>query len=64
MLWGLVGFADLEYQIRYFTTVVADLCWVTSILSHVSNYDGLVLEICLSHKFQWPQEGLNCESFV
>ena len=24
--------------------------------------DGIVLEIYLGHKFQWPQEGLNCES--
>ena len=26
--------------------------------------DGIVLEIYLDHKFQWPQEGLNCESFA
>ena len=24
--------------------------------------DGVVLEIYLDHKFQWPQEDLNCES--
>ena len=23
--------------------------------------DGVVLEISLDHKFQWPQVGLNCE---
>ena len=23
--------------------------------------DGVVLEIYSDHKFQWPQEGLNCE---
>ena len=27
-------------------------------------YDGVVLEIYLDHKFQWPQECLNCESLA
>ena len=26
--------------------------------------DGAVLEIYLDLKFQWPQEGLNCESLA
>ena len=34
-------------------------------LKQMSEYfeicDGVVLEIYLEHKFQWPQEGLNCE---
>ena len=28
------------------------------------NYDGAMLEIYLDRKFQWPQEGLNCESLA
>ena len=28
------------------------------------NYDGVVLEICLDHKSQCTQEGLNCESLA
>ena len=43
---------------------VADLCWDTSTSSQVSNCDGVVLEIYLDHKFQWPQEGLNYESLA
>ena len=31
--------------------------WNTSTSIQVSNYDGVVLEIYLDHKFQWPQEG-------
>ena len=27
-------------------------------------YDGVVLKTCLDHKFQWPQESLNCESLT
>ena len=49
-------------RIRYLTTVVADLCWDTSTLSQVSNCDGVMLEIYLDHRFQWPREVLNCES--
>ena len=30
----------------------------------VSYCDGAVLEIYLDHKFQWPQEGLSCESLA
>ena len=26
------------------------------------NCDGVVLQIYLDHKFQWPQKGLNCKS--
>ena len=29
-----------------------------------NNYDGVVLEIYLDHKFQWLKEGLNCESLA
>ena len=29
--------------------------WDTSASSQVSNCDGVKLEICLNHKFQWPQ---------
>ena len=36
-------------------------CWDTSTLRQVSNCDCLVLENYLDHKFQWPQDGLNCE---
>ena len=38
--------------------------WDTSTSSQVSNCDGVMLEIYLDHKFQWPQEGLNCESLA
>ena len=31
---------------------------------NVRNGDGVVLEIYLDHKFQWPQEGLNCQSLA
>ena len=27
----------------------------------ILDYDGVVLEAYLDHKFHWPQEGLNCE---
>ena len=40
------------------------ICWDISTSSQVSNCDGVVLEIYLDHKFQWPQEDLNCESLV
>ena len=30
-------------------------------VSEILNCDGVVLEIYLDHKFQRPQEGLNCE---
>ena len=36
----------------------------TSILSQVSDCDGVVLEIYLDNKFQWPKEGLNCKSLA
>ena len=29
---------------------------------NVLNCDGVVLEMYLDHKFQWPQKGLNRES--
>ena len=38
--------------------------WDTSTLRQVSNCDGVMLKIYLDHKFQWPQEVLNCESLV
>ena len=38
--------------------------WDTSTSRQVSNCDGAVLEIYLDHKFQWPQEGLKCESLA
>ena len=41
-----------------------EINWDTSASSQVSNCDGVVLEVCLDHKFQWPQEGLNCESLA
>ena len=31
---------------------------------NVRNCDSVVLEIYLDHKFQWPQEGLNCKSLA
>ena len=37
-------------------------CLDTATSSQVPNCDGVMLEICLDHKFQWAQEGLNCES--
>ena len=40
------------------------LSWDTSISSQVSNCDGVLLENYLYHKFQWSQEGLNCESLA
>ena len=38
--------------------------WDTWTSSWVSNFDDVVVEIYLDHKFQWPQEGLNCESLA
>ena len=38
--------------------------WDTSTSSQISNCDGVVLDIYLDHKFQWPQEGLDCESLA
>ena len=32
--------------------------------SNNNNNSGIVLEIYLDHKFQQPQEGLNCESLA
>ena len=40
------------------------LSWDTSISSQVSNSDGVLLENYFYHKFQWSQEGLNCESLA
>ena len=35
------------------------------VLMHlVFDCDGVVLEIYLDHKFQWQQEGLNCETIA
>ena len=31
---------------------------------YLPKWDSVVLEIYLDHKFQSPQEGLNCESLV
>ena len=42
----------------------ADLCSDSLALSRVSICNGVLLKICLDHKFQWPQACLNCESFV
>ena len=36
----------------------------TLTLSQVSNCDGVVFKIYLDHKFQCPQEGLNCKSLA
>ena len=41
-----------QYWQRYFLLLLLLYC------------DGFVLEIYLHHKFQWPQEGLNCESLA
>ena len=41
-----------------------EVYWDTSTSSQVSNYDGVLLEIYLDHKFQWPQGGLNCKSLI
>ena len=38
-------------RIHHFTTRIVDLCWYISTSSHVSNCDGIVLEISLYHKF-------------
>ena len=46
-------------KVKTFLILVID--WHTSTSSQVSHCDGVVLEIYLDHKFQWPQEGLNCE---
>ena len=51
-----------EYSPLLFETYFIVLYWDTSTSSQVSNCDGVVLEIDLDHKFQWPQENLNCES--
>ena len=30
----------------------------------VLNCDGVVLKTYLDHKFQWPQDGLNCKALA
>ena len=34
--------------------------WMDKSEDYYDLWDGVVLEIYLDHKFQWPQEGLNC----
>ena len=53
-----------EYSSLLFETYFIVLYWNTPTSSQVSNCDGVVLEIYLDHKFQWPQEDLNCESLA
>ena len=43
--------------------VTHSFIWVSSTMQKLrKNYDGVMLEIYLDHKFLWLQEGLNCES--
>ena len=49
----------LIYYIGYVTIKDSKYVKVNNV-----NCDGAVLEIYLNHKFQWPQEGLNCESLA
>ena len=52
-------------KMKYFVKDIFSKCinvnWDTSISSQDWNCDGVVLEIFMDHKFQWPHEGLNCE---
>ena len=50
--WSMVGFI--------FSIII--IFWDTSASSQVSNCDGVMLENYFDLKFQWTQEGLNCES--
>ena len=54
VLFGSEKYDFIYNRIRY---------WDTSTSPQVSHCDGVVLKIYLDRKFQWPQEGLNCESF-
>ena len=64
ILWHM--FSNLQYtcSMQNKTCFKIIKYWDTSTSSQVSNCDGFVLEIYLDHKFQWPQEGLNCESLA
>ena len=33
--------------------------WDTSTLDQVSNFNGVMLEMIIDHKFQWPHDNLN-----
>ena len=53
-------------KMKYFVKDVFSKCiknvhWDTSISSQDWNCDGVMLEIFMDHKFQWPHEGLNSE---
>ena len=62
LLFGVLPFNFDLYSENLFNYLLYP--WDTSTSSQVSNCDGVVLEIYLDHKFQWPQEGLNCESLA
>ena len=53
LLWNLI-FKSCYSKFAIFDNILTS--------SQVSNSSGVVLEIYLDHKYQWPQEGLNCES--
>ena len=52
-------FEDFCQTVRKKSAIEQQLLNATSLIC-----DGVVLEIYLDHKFQWPQEGLNCESLA
>ena len=55
---------DKSYNCKIDDKYFSRPCWDTSTLSKVLNCDGVVLEIYLDHKFQWPEEGLKCRSLA
>ena len=46
--------------------VFIELChyFFLKLTLHERHYNGVILEILVDHKFEWPQEGLNCKRFT
>ena len=60
--WGGEGSLLCFLSKKDFITNKEFWCCDISTSSQVSNCDGVLLENYLNHNFQWPQDGLNCES--
>ena len=54
--------SQMNEKSKYLFIFINIYYWDTSTSSQVSNCDGVVLEICLDQKLQWPQKHLNGES--
>ena len=52
------------FSLRYNTLTFSPSSSCLMLAKYVDDCDGVVLVIYLDHKFQWPQEGLDCESLA